>query len=328
MRILLCLLLVLMIGCQTVVEPTIASTERPTATMTPQVGIEFATFAPPTAAVVQITPSPLPSATPTATPTPIVYEIQGGDTLWSIALLNRTLPQTIEALNPNLRPESLQIGQALVLPPQPTALAADVVGTPIPVSIVVRSLIFYLTPVGSGWVMGEVENVGMFSAENIRLQVTLLDENEQSLGDLFTWAAVPLLPPNASAPFAAHVPNIGIEPANLSAAVIEGKTVTDLGLRYLDLEPLDVQLAESGTQLTVSATISNSGVLTPSEMSLVTTLYDAAGNVNGMGVEQVNALLVAGETRSFSVDMIPLSPNTRRVELFVYGRLPTSEGDE
>ena len=66
-------------------------------TATPEVGVDFVTIAPPTVAVVQVTPSPLPTNTPTATPTPVVYAVQEGDTIWSIAYTNGTVPDALLA---------------------------------------------------------------------------------------------------------------------------------------------------------------------------------------------------------------------------------------
>ncbi|MEM7430227.1 MAG: thymidylate synthase [Pseudomonadota bacterium] len=184
-------LLCLLIGCQATVDATVTPTDTPLPTMTLRVGVQFATIAPPTMAIVQVTPSPRPTATPTPTATPIIYTVREGDTLWSIALQNRTLPETLETLNVNLRPESLQIGQEIVLPPQPTALAAAAVGTEIPIEIVVNSVAFYRTPIGGGWVLGEIENVGVFSAENIRLQIGLLNAQGESLAEITAAAAPP-----------------------------------------------------------------------------------------------------------------------------------------
>ncbi|MGB1252523.1 MAG: LysM peptidoglycan-binding domain-containing protein, partial [Candidatus Promineifilaceae bacterium] len=218
MRIFILGLMLLLMGCQTVATPSSTPTRTSERTATPQIGVQFATLAPPTMAIVQITPSPLPTATATPTPTPVVYAVQGGDTLWSIALKNQTLPETIEALNVGLRPEALQIGQEIVLPPRPTALAADNVGTPIPVEIVVNSVQFYRTPTGGGWVLGEIENRGAFSAENIQLKIGLVDDQSQALGDVFAWSSAPLLPPNAKAPFAAQIPALAVDPASVSAS--------------------------------------------------------------------------------------------------------------
>ena len=311
----------LMIGCQTDVVPTVVPTATQPPTVTPEVGVLFATLAPPTMAIVQITPSPRPTATPTPTATPVIYSIRSGDTLWSIALQNRTLPETLEALNPNLRPESLQIGQEIVLPPKPTALAAAAVGTEVPIEIVVNSVAFYRTPLGDGWVLGEIENVGLFSAENIRLQIGLLNAQGNALADIDAVSAAPLLPPGAKAPFAAQIADFTTAPETLKASVVAGNTVTAIGTRYLDLIALDPTFVDENAHLRVSATISNSGTLTPTTLSVITTLYDDAGNVNGMAQRTVAAPLVQGGQLPFSAELVPLSPNTRRISLFVFGRV-------
>lgn len=51
----------------------------------------------------------------TGTKEPKVYTVQGGDTLWDIAIANGMTPAELESANPGFNPERLQIGQQLNL---------------------------------------------------------------------------------------------------------------------------------------------------------------------------------------------------------------------
>lgn len=51
----------------------------------------------------------------TGTKEPKVYTVQGGDTLWDIAIANGMTPEELQSANPGFNPEKLQIGQQLNL---------------------------------------------------------------------------------------------------------------------------------------------------------------------------------------------------------------------
>jgi murein DD-endopeptidase MepM/ murein hydrolase activator NlpD len=66
----------------------------------------------------------------TGTKEPKVYTVQGGDTIWDIAIANGMSPAELGAANPSLDPEELQIGQQLNLfqiKPFVTVLTKEVV---------------------------------------------------------------------------------------------------------------------------------------------------------------------------------------------------------
>lgn len=72
------------------------------------------------------TPTPTPTGTatrtPTVTPTPTpipprAHQVQEGETLVSIAQLYEVTPEEIQALNPGITPELIQVGQVLLIPP-------------------------------------------------------------------------------------------------------------------------------------------------------------------------------------------------------------------
>jgi LysM repeat protein len=94
------------------VAPTVTFTLEPTITLTPT-----STPQPPTA-----TPTQTQTPTPSPTPTPefLVYEIKRGDTLSGLALQFGTALEAIQAANPGLDPNRLEVGQEIRIP-LPTA---------------------------------------------------------------------------------------------------------------------------------------------------------------------------------------------------------------
>lgn len=104
-------------------------TQEPTPTLTPT--------RTPTATP---TPTPTQTRTPPPTPTPIpplVHQVQNGETLITIAQLHNTTTEEIQAINSNLDPALLQVGQILLIPvgtatPAPTVTLDPNVPTPTP----------------------------------------------------------------------------------------------------------------------------------------------------------------------------------------------------
>lgn len=301
----------LLAACQS--AETVPDTPIPTVTPTPEIGVAFATRVPPTIAVVQVTPTPLPTPSPTPTPTPIIYVVNDGDTLWDVAYLNRTTVEEIVAANPDVRPETLQIGQAIVLPPPATPVFGSARATRQPIAIDVVSLRTYRTPVDTVWVLGEVRNRGDLAAENVQIEVTLLDQTGTAATTVQAWVAPGITPPGARAPFSALVQ---VLPAALSAdgagrpvdsvaSIVGGETVAALGSRYLDLAARDLVVDSAENRTTVSGTVHNIGEESAETLTIVITLYDAQGNISGTIQLFQTEPLLPGTQRPFTASVAP-----------------------
>jgi len=98
------------------------------------------------------TPTPTPTPTPTHTPTPmptatpippVAHAVQEGETLIDIAITYDTTTEAILALNPNVDPELIQVGQLLLIPvatptPGPTSTLEPGMPTPTPPDYVIH----------------------------------------------------------------------------------------------------------------------------------------------------------------------------------------------
>ena len=103
-----------------------------TARPTPEIGVDFATLTPSSPAnpptVVQELIRP-PAPTETATPAYVPYRIEAGDTLVAIAADQGLTLDELLALNPDIQPELLMVGQEIALPPRPAAEEAAIRAT-------------------------------------------------------------------------------------------------------------------------------------------------------------------------------------------------------
>jgi LysM repeat protein len=299
-------------------EVTITPSRPVTATPTPQIGVSLVTVAPPTTAVIQTTPTPLPTATPSPTPTPILYAIQAGDTLLGIALQRGTTVADIESLNPGIRPELLQIGQQIILPPPATAVSQAVAGTPVPIQIEVSKINAYRTPVGSLWVLGEVTNQGALPVENIRVEIGLTDEADRRVGATQSWVVSPVIQPGTSAPFGVLINEPPAAYKQPVVAVVGGQTAGDLGSRYLDVIVVETAMQTNQTHVQVSGQIRNSGQTAAGQITLVATFYDNERRVTGFHQITLDGELRPGETTSFTFDATPPGNQTTDVHFSVH----------
>ena len=98
--------------------PTATATSIPTATRTLEPTITLTPTPIPPTPTPTSTPTRTPTSTPTVTPTPefLIYTVQAGDNFSGIALRFGTSVAVIEAANPGVSSNSLQIGQQIRIP--------------------------------------------------------------------------------------------------------------------------------------------------------------------------------------------------------------------
>jgi hypothetical protein len=229
----------------------------------------------------------------------------------AIAIAHRTSVDEIRELNPGIRPELLQIGQAIQLPPPATPLFQAVAGTPIPLQILVTSVTAYRTALDTLWLLGEVVNEGEQPAENVQVEITLLDEGGAPAATAVAWVAPSILLPGQRGPFAALLPQApgAIQSPGASqsplTAVIGGQTLLDFGSRYLDLAVEAAAITIKDGRVTLTGHIENRGEETAVQLSLVATLYDAQGRISGYRELLLPGPLAPGDELPFILEVTP-----------------------
>lgn len=283
----------------------------------PPIGVEFVTLAAPTAVVRQTTVTPLPPPTPMPTATPIVYTIAAGDTMLAIALQRGNTVAEIMALNPGIRPEMLQIGQQIVLPPPATPLAQLMASTPVPVRLTVAQLQSYPSPTGGLWLLGELHNEGELPVENAQVTLGLHAADGAALGTVVTWAAATLIPVRETVPFGLLLPAAPSGFVYASVALVTGESVLELGTRYLDTQVLETTVAQRGERTEVSGWVQNSGENQATAVRLILTLYDSQGQISGYAQQLLRQSLAPGERAPFTFITTPPGAEPTAVRLLV-----------
>ncbi|MFN2302891.1 MAG: LysM peptidoglycan-binding domain-containing protein, partial [Anaerolineales bacterium] len=162
---------------------------------------------------VTITPLPTgyssPTATPTITPspTPVIYEVQTGDDMYSIAFRFNISPEVLMTANPSVNPRAMSVGTSLRVPitPMPDSTPTSVISlspTPTMRFRTMQEPDCYPDTLGGLWCFVLVINRNDGALENVSGVVTLEQGEDQRQED----AIMPLnlLPAGAALPLIAY----------------------------------------------------------------------------------------------------------------------------
>lgn len=257
--------------------------------------------------------TPPPTFTPAPTPTPVVHIVEPGETLIEIAQRYGITLDALQAANGVLTPETLQIGQRLVIPVgiggwQPAPNGGILLPTPTPLAAMVQGTALYETPAGSVWVLGEVVNPGGSSLENTQVRVALLDVSgaEAAVGTAFT--ALDVIPAGGKAPFGVLFVSPP-EAVSFVVTAIRAEASSEPGNRYMPIAVSDQRGALDGLQFNVTGTVVNQGPSSAMDVSAVVTTYDADGRVTGYREARVgDGRLAAQAAAEFNILLAPTGP--------------------
>lgn len=313
------LLILAIMGCQPENDATPTTQPTPTERPTPAVGVNLETRAPPTVAVLRVTPTPLPTATPTPTPTPRTYAVQEGDSFWVIAAKNYVSVEELQWLNPDVSPSFISIGQQIVLPPPATPVFGDDGATVVPLAVDVTSLRLYKTPLGSAWVMGEVVNLSPLPAENVQVNISFSDETGDIVQEVVAWVQPSIVLPQQRAPFAVQVAQLATESSVTTASIVAGEVLNDLGNRHVRLAVTETERLLDENRAQLLGEVVNEGEISAENVYVVATLLSSSGDVVGIAHYTLDQPLEPAQSASFKLDLTPLSADVADVNLVAQG---------
>ncbi len=258
--------------------------------------------------------TPPPTFTPAPTPTPVIHIVEPGETLLDIAQRYGITLDALQAANGVLRPETLQIGQQLIIPVGSGAQSAPggrglLLPTPTPLPVTVRGTALYETPAGSVWVLGEVLNSVGTSLENTQVRVALLDASgaEVAAGTAFT--ALDVIPIDGRSPFGVLFVSPPAGASSFVVTAIRAEASAEPSTRYVPIVIASEQSAMDGLHFKVVGSIANQGRFSAIDVSVVLTTYDSAGRVTGYRQAIVgDGTLAAGGGGEFAIDIAPNGP--------------------
>jgi LysM repeat protein len=258
--------------------------------------------------------------TPLPSPTPFVYEVKAGDTMGSIALRFGVTVDQIVAANPDISPNSMSIGTVLNVPSLSSAHGAS---TPTPVPVPVKQIECHPTVDGGTWCFVLVHNDTSNVIENLSAQVTLQDEESQTLASALALSLLNILPVNASLPLMVYFPPVNSSDDRSQAQMLTGITLEPDDARYLPATVHNtlVQIDRSGRSATVSGTVRLPEDAPPAGVVwVVAVAYDGSGRVVGARRWESNAGVAPGGGLPFSFAVFSLAGEIERVEFVVEAR--------
>ncbi len=252
--------------------------------------------------------------TPLPTATPFIYVVEAGDTLSEIAEKFKISQDDLRAANPDISPNSMSIGMTLIIPAPSSALAGASTPTPVPAPI--TQTVCHPSADNGLWCFALIQNNSAEPLENVSAQITLLDENNNTVESQTAFTPLDVIPSNSSLPVYVFFPDT---PANLNIQVQLLSAIQSSTSRYLP-----VTLNNTVTQIDWDGkTAQLSGqIFLPAESQAATQVwvaavaYDNDGQVVGMRRWEGGAIQPGGSI-SFSFLVASLGSAIEAVDFIV-----------
>lgn len=254
--------------------------------------------------------------TPLPTNTPQIYIVESGDTISEIAEKFKIPQADLIAANPNVNPNTLAIGQTLIIPDLSASLAAASTPTPLPVPITQAAC--HPTADSGNWCFALIHNNTENLLENVSAQITLFDEDNNAIASQTAFLLLDILPTNSSLPVYIFFSNT---PANLNPQ-IQLLSAMPGGSAYLPaaLDNTIAQIDWGGKIAQVSGQIflpaeSNAA----NQVWVAAVAYDANGTVVGVRRWEGGALQ-PGSWLNFDFSVSSVGGEIEAVEFVVQAR--------
>ncbi len=259
-------------------------------------------------------PSPTASPSPAPSPTPFLYTVQTGDTFGAISLRYGVSLAALMAANPQTRPETLSVGQSLLIPPALTQVS-------LPTQAALLSSVTCHPNPGGFTCLGAVTNPQQDAPlENVAIRLSLRNEE----GETFASQVVPLplhiLPAGAQIPVSAQFSvseGFASPQAELYMAVSPSPGWQG---RYPALRLQDVLtlVQWDGRSVSVQGKVSlqenSSNAQTVWALGVA---YDEAGNILGYRKWEWQGQLTQGQVLPFSFNIYSPNGGVARAAVFV-----------
>ncbi len=267
-----------------------------------------------------LTPSPnviVIVETPVPTSTPFVYTIQSGDTFSELAEQFKISQDELRAANPDVSPNSMPVGETLLIPDSSAPLAAASTLTLVPAPV--TQTVCHPTADNGLWCFALIQNNTPDILENISAQITLLDENNNVLASQTAFMPLDIIPPNVSLPVYVFFPNTP-KTANIQVQILSA--IQSDASRYLraDLNNVITQIDWNGLTAQVSGQVSLPVESTAAtQIWIAAVAYDKDGRVVGMRRWEGGAIQPGGSI-PFSFLVSSLGSAIDAVEFVVQAR--------
>ncbi|MBL8049812.1 MAG: LysM peptidoglycan-binding domain-containing protein [Anaerolineales bacterium] len=144
------------------------------------------------------------TAIPTSTPQ--IYIIEAGDTFSEIAEKFNIPISDLRAANPDVNPNTLTIGDSILIPDPSSIFASASTPTPLPVPI--TQTVCYADSSAGTHCFALIQNNTNLILENVSVKFNLLDETNSIIASKTVFTILDIIPANSSLPVYAYFPNV------------------------------------------------------------------------------------------------------------------------
>ncbi len=144
--------------------------------------------------------------TPVPTSTPQTYIVQQGDVFSKIAEKFNVSQDDLRAANPDVNPNTLSIGETLIIPDPSAVIAAASTPTPLPAPV--TQAVCHPTADSGVWCFALVQNNTGNILENVSARINLLDESGNTVASQTAFPPLDMIAPESSLPVYVYFPNI------------------------------------------------------------------------------------------------------------------------
>jgi hypothetical protein len=225
------------------------------------------------------------------------------------------------ANNPDVSPNSMSIGTELKIPSNSTDPTGASTSTPVPTPV--KQIECYPTTDKGMWCFVLIHNDTPDVIENLSAQVTLLDEEGDSLASALALSPLNILPPGASLPLTVFFPPVIPANARPQVQLLTGIHLQPDDERYLPamLHNTLAQMDGSGRSAQVSGTVRlPEDAAQDSLVWVAAVAYDEFGRVAGVRRWESTAGIAPGGSFQFTFEVSSLAGEIERVEFVVEAR--------
>jgi len=254
--------------------------------------------------------------TPVPTSTLQVYIVESGDTISQIAEKFKIQQADLIAANSGVNPNSLIIGQTLLIPDPSAPLAAASTLTPVPVPVTQAAC--HPTADFGAWCFALIQNNSTDMLENISAQITLFDENNNVIASQTAFPPLDIIQPNTSLPVYVYFPNV---PVNI-APQVQLLSAMPGGSAYLSavLDNVSTEIDSNGRSAQIRGQVILSAESTAAiQVWIAAVAYDKTGSVIGVRRWEGGALQ-PGSSLNFDFSVFSVGGEIEALDFFVQAR--------
>jgi LysM repeat protein len=288
---------------------------------------------------------------PPPTPTPFTYVIEKGDTMGVIAYRFGVTVADLKAANPEVDPNLMSVGTALVIPivEKNESGTPEALATPTPIPIEISQPDCFPLASGGAWCLALAHNNLSQPVESLIAWIQFVSPNGQVLAGQQAVPPLNLLPAGQNLPVMAFFPDGTSTDSSPQIELISALPIPSGDRRYFptDLQVESTEIDPNGLQATVRGRLTllalpsptpsgekpeqNAAENTPtptaggatiendhaSQIWLAVTAYDSENVPVGVRKWETNLDLSPGTTLPFEVNVFSLGPEIVRVEVLV-----------